>query len=126
MNTIILAQCLGIFVTVVGLSLIVSQKGERALLIAMTENSAVLWLIGLIALGFGAVIVSLNNVWSGTGIQLLITIIGWLAVIKGFFILVFPSTASPFYRKANNGALLATVGVIVFLLGLILLYGGFM
>ena|SRR5580704_4347162 len=124
-TTIVLTQTLGIIMTVVGISLLVSKKNAVALLETMTQSAAITWLSGFIALVFGAVIISLNNIWSGSSLQLFITVIGWLAILKGAFILVFPNTAVPFYKKANKGGLFVLVGVVVFVVGLILLYKGF-
>ena len=75
--------------------------------------------MGLFTLALGAVVLILNNVWS-SGLQLLITIIGWLILIKGLFITILPSTAASFYKKFNKGWVLTLAGIVGLILGLAL------
>jgi uncharacterized membrane protein HdeD (DUF308 family) len=81
----------------------------------------VLYVWGLLALLIGAVIVVFNNLWT-SGLPLLVTILGWLALVKGAFIVVFPGAAGPLYQRLNKSWMLVLCGVIVFVLGVILLY----
>jgi hypothetical protein len=120
-TTIVLAQVLGIILTVVGLSLLVARKATIAALEEFSRNPGMLWLYGFIALVFGATLVALNNVWDGTGVALTITIIGWLALLKGIFVLLFPGSAATVYRKWNKSGLILLTGFVVLIIGLIFL-----
>ena len=122
---IVLSQVLGIIFAVMGLSVLINKKSVVALIEESAANQGFLWLSGLIALIIGAVLVGINNSWT-SGLKLFLTVIGWLAVIKGLFILLFPKTAISLYRKLNNSGVLTTGGLIAFILGLVLLYKGFM
>lgn len=122
---IILAQVLGIIFTVSGLSLFINKKVVNSVVEGITQNQGLLWLYGFVVLAMGAVIIGLNNFWT-SGLRLLITVIGWLAVLKGVFILILPNSAVSFYRKLNTGSLPLVGGVVAFILGLLLLYKGFM
>ncbi len=124
-HTIVLAQVLGIVITVVGLSLLVNKKTFAALMVEVTHDKGFLWIYGLSALIFGAVLVSMNNLW-GSGLESLVSVIGWLALLKGIYILVFPKSASSFYRKMNKEGLFAFAGILAFVIGIVLLYKGFM
>ena len=121
---IILAQVLGIVFTVVGLSLIVNKKGVPMMIIETSDSQGLWWLYGFIALVFGAVLMAFNNAWN-SGLQSVITIFAWLALIKGIYIVVFPKSSTVFYKKVCKSNLVVLVGVIIFVLGLTLLfYGG--
>ncbi len=124
--TIVLAQVLGIFFAIVGISMVVNKKTIVAAVEEITRNPGVLWFWGLIALIIGAVFIVLNNTWTSGWVPLLITVIGWLALIKGVFILLFSRTAAAFYKKCVQENMLTYAGCVVFILGLILLYQGFM
>jgi protein-S-isoprenylcysteine O-methyltransferase Ste14 len=73
----------------------------------------------------GAVLIVMNNIWT-SGLSLLITILGWLTLIKGAFLLLFPNLALSLYRKFNKDSVLMAGGIVAFILGLVLLYLGFM
>lgn len=124
-TTIIITQILGITFTVLGLSLLLNKKGAVALLEEATKNTAMMWLFGFISLIMGAILITFNNVWS-SGLELLITVLGWIALLKGIFILVFPEMFMPLYRSYKKGNMISFSGVVVFILGLILLYAGLM
>jgi hypothetical protein len=96
---------------------------------ALTEagqNQGFLWVVGLVALLMGATFVVLNNVWNGGNMELVITIIGWLILLKGIFLMWFPAAAASLYRKYSGSKALTWWGAIVFIIGLVLLYKGFM
>ncbi len=119
--SIAIAQVLGIFFVLVGLSMVAQSKATAAAIEASVENKGTLWLWGFIALLVGAVIIVLNNAWA-SGLQLLVTVIGWIALLKGIFILFFPGAAVSLYRKFNMSGMLVFCGVVAFVLGLVLIY----
>ncbi len=124
--TIVLAQIFGILLAVTGLSMLVNKKSMSAALTEAGQNQGFLWMLGFVALMMGAVFVVLSNVWNGGNMALVVTIIGWLILLKGIFILWFPSAAGSLYRKCTGGTALVWWGAIVFIVGLVLLYKGFM
>ena len=123
--SIVLAQVLGIFFVVMGVSMIVNKKFTTIVLEESIQNRGYLWMWGFLALMTGAIIVPLNNLWT-SGLPLLVTVLGWLALIKGAFILFFPGAAVAMYRKYNKDGLLVLSGLVVFALGLSMLYAAFM
>ena len=86
----------------------------------LTGNKIFIFLGGVIALIMGSVLVTLNNIWT-SGIPFIITIIGWLALLKGVFLTVFPGSAVSFYKKANKSGIFILGGLVVLVLGLIML-----
>jgi len=126
MNTyIIIARILGITFTVMGLSLFTNKKGTIAFVNEVVKDKAMMWILGLFALTMGAIMVVFNNVWS-SGLELFITVVGWLTLVKGAVILLFPDSSASYYKKVNKESIFMTAGLIVFIFGLALLYSGFM
>ena len=119
--TTVISEVLGMLLTILGLSIVVNRKGVSAAIEEITKNPGISWIWGFIVLTTGAIIVSLNNVWD-SGLQTFITILGWLTIIKGVFIIVLPETSSSFYKKVNKDSILAIGGFIAFIVGLVLLY----
>ena len=120
-TSIIIAQIMGITFTVMGLSLFFNKKMSQALMEEVTKNGALLWTMGFMTLTLGAILVVLNNVWT-SGLELFVTIVGWLTLLKGIFIMVFPASTISMYKKYKDGNMLALGGAVIFVLGLILLY----
>ena len=87
--TLVLAQALGIIFVVMGISMLGNKKYLVNAVQDIMRSPGLLWLCGFVALAMGAVLVALGNLW-GSGSQLLIAILGWIAVLKGVFILIFP------------------------------------
>jgi hypothetical protein len=123
--TIVLTQILGIVFTIFGLSIFTNKKGIMALMEEITKNQSFLWLVGFIVLIMGAVMVALNTVWNSGLLRLLVTIIGWLTLIKGIFILILPDVATSLYKKFNKESIFTVCGFVILILGLILTYRGF-
>lgn len=123
--SIIISQILGITFTVMGLSLLVNKKDTTNFISEVMRNKPLMWILGFLTTTLGATIVVFNNLWT-SGLELFITIIGWLTLIKGITILVFPNFSVSYYKKVNKENILVIGGLIIVILGLILLYAGFM
>jgi drug/metabolite transporter (DMT)-like permease len=119
--SMVIAQVLGIFFVVAGVSIVANGKTTAAAVEASAQNKGVMFMWGILALLIGAVIVVFNNAWT-SGLTLLVTILGWLALIKGTFILLFPGVAASFYKKCGKSGVLVAAGVVMVVLGFVLLY----
>lgn len=119
----VMARILGIIFVVLGLSMAFNKKFTAAAVQEMMQNKGLLWLGGLIALSMGAVIVALNNIWTW-GLPLVITIMGWMSLLKGLLILVFPNSTISLYKKINNQTLFIFGGIAAAVFGLVLVYMG--
>jgi len=120
-TSIVLDQVLGIIFSVSGLSIILNKKGVTTLLADVTHNRGVMWIYGFFALFIGATMVTLNDS-SISGLQYWITIIGWLALLKGVIILLFPKFTASFYKKWIDSSWITVSGFLIFILGLVLLF----
>jgi drug/metabolite transporter (DMT)-like permease len=119
--SIVIAQVFGIFFVIAGISIVANGKSTAAVVEESAQNKGMLFIWGVLALLVGAVIVVFNNAWT-SGLALLVTILGWLALIKGTFILLLPGAAATLYKKYGKGGLIVATGIVVFVLGLVLLY----
>lgn len=120
MNTFVIAQVLGIFFALAGISMLVNSKATALAVEESVENKGTLWLWGFLAVIVGAVVVVLNNTWT-SGLAVLVAIIGWIALVKGAFILIFPGAAVALYKKFSKQWLLVLGGIVALILGIVLL-----
>jgi len=125
MNTsIVLAQIWGFACVILGLSMFLNRKWTAIAIEEMTQNQGVIWLAGLFTLVLGLIMIALNNIWT-SGLPLFVTILGWLTLIKGISILIFPTLAVSYYKKLNIGNIFSWGGFFMIILGLFLLFSVF-
>lgn len=117
----VIAQVLGIFFVVIGVAMVANGKNTAVVVEEAAQNRGIMFIWGMLALMVGAIIVVFNNVWT-PGLALLITILGWLAVLKGTFLLLFPGAAAALYKKCGKSGVLVVAGIVAVVLGLFLLY----
>ena len=87
--TTYLAQILGLTYLVVGLGILVNENHYKSMIKQFMDNKSFMYFGGVISLIVGYNIVTFHNVW-GQSWEVLITIIGWMALLKGFILLVQP------------------------------------
>lgn len=121
--SIFLAQILGLVYIVTGLGIIADKSRFRALYDEMLRDAPLIYVMGMSSLVVGYIIVAFHNIWVSEW-PVLITIVGWLALIKGVLIVVAPKVVlkrGRFWLTRMNLAGLATL-----VLGLVLGYFGFL
>ena len=100
--------------------MLLNRKWIASVVEDMTKSPGLMWLAGLVALMMGVVIVNLNNYWT-SGLPLFVTILGWLTLIKGAVILLFPKITISYYNKLSVDKMFAWGGVVVCVIGILLL-----
>lgn len=83
------------------------------------QSKGLTFITGLITLIIGLLIVTLHNVWAKDW-TVLITLIGWISLIKGFMFIAFPDSLKMFKGMYKNTQVWG-----VFLLALAAVFGYF-
>ena len=124
MNTI--AQFYGIFFTMLSLGFILNKKNFENIVNDLRNHPAIELLMALLALLLGAFIVLQYPKPIGDIQAKLITIVGWLLFTVGFIRTVAPAVMQKILNKcAGKCAPMMGAAVLMFLLGVSLLYFGF-
>jgi vacuolar-type H+-ATPase subunit I/STV1 len=86
-----------------------------------------MWVLSVITLTIGLAMVLAHNVWSGGALAVVVTLVGWAALIKGLLFLFLPSEMeSELILSVLRKPLLFYVWMTPSLLiGIYLTYGGF-
>ena len=121
--SVILARAWGLFFLTVALAFIVNKKLYQHLLNALGKEG-MLYITGFMALLVGVVTVSIHNVWSPDW-RGLITLFGWLSIIKGVSRLLWPETVVKSIKQLRVGKYIYFYVVIMIILGAYLTYIGF-
>jgi len=125
-RTIFLSKLLGLYCVLAGLAMFAHRTATIETMKAIVQNAPVLYLAGLIALAAGLAMVLGHNVWSGGVLPVVVTLIGWISLIKGLFILFLPSLAAQgFVLWEHYQPCFYVNAGITLILGAYLTYGGF-
>ena len=83
-----LAVLMGTTLVILGIT-VFNKPYFNAVMTDLANSKGLVWITGLITFVMGMVIVALHNVWSADW-RVIITLLGWLTVIKGAVIVLFP------------------------------------
>jgi hypothetical protein len=117
-----LAVLMGSALVIMGITLF-NKSYFNAVMTDLANSKGLLWVTGFITFVMGMVIVALYNVWSADW-RVLVTLLGWLTVIKGAVIMLLPSSMMLLYRKYLSNHLLTYSGIYALVLGGLLLFLG--
>src|SRR3954471_8711253 len=109
-----LARLIGPFALALGLALLVQGPGFRTFAGEFMASPALVFLSGIITLPAGLAIVLTHNVWTPDW-RVVITIVGWLAVVTGAIRLMFPQQAAAKARLAIAHPALPKIGAAIWL-----------
>ena len=84
-------------------------------------------ILGVITLTAGLAMVLAHNIWSGGTLVVVVTLVGWMALVKSLFFLFLPPEmeARLFLQQLHYQQLFYLYGAISLALGVYLTYGGF-
>lgn len=125
-TSIFLARLIGPMMLAVGAGLLIDQRAFKEMAAEFLASRTLLFLSGFLTLLGGLAIVNTHNVWE-LGWPVVITIIGWLAVIGGTVRIVWPSVAkSVGNRMLERAEAITAAGGFNLLLGVFLCYMGYL
>jgi hypothetical protein len=88
-------------------------------------NRALIFLTGILTLLAGVAIVNVHNVWVPDW-RVIVTVLGWLLVLRGIMLIIFPLTVQVFGdRVAMSEAGVTAGATLTFVLGAILCIMGY-
>lgn len=125
-RTIFLSRLIGLYLILISLAMLANKQATMEAMIALIQNPPVLFVVGLIVVAAGLAMVLGHNVWTGGMLPVVVTLIGWSALMKGVLLLFLPPrTAAWFYlaglRYERNFYLYAGIDLV---LGIYLTYEG--
>ena len=92
-QTRFLARYIGLYELIVALSMFAHKADTAEAVAALLHDRPMLYLGGLITLALGLALVLAHNIWSAGALARIVTLIGWLTLIKGLMLVFLPSAA---------------------------------
>ena len=124
-TSVFIARIFGLCYLVIGAGFVFNRKAFLRVMDDFCKNAALVFLGGVFALVIGIVIVLTHNIWVANW-TVIITIIGWAALIKGVWLIIFPNSVHKCiraYQKNENMLVIHSIFALVF--GIVLTYFGF-
>ena len=124
-TSIFIAQLLGPLYVVVGLALLLRPKLFRVFVQEFNATGVLMYLAGFLGLLAGLALVLIHNVWA-LDWRLIITLIGWVALIRALVTIFWPEQIVSLGSKLlKNNRIFAIAGTANFIIGVVLSYFGF-
>jgi hypothetical protein len=124
-TSIFLARLIGPVMTLVGISLLLNETAFRKMAMEFLRSPALIFFSGMILMPAGLAVVLSHNVWV-LNWPVIITLLGWIAVISGALRVFAPDRALKIGKKAIASKEITTVSAAFWLvIGAVLCYFGF-
>jgi hypothetical protein len=126
-RTFFLSRLIGLYCILVALSMITRKQATLESVTALLHNPSMTLIVGVITLGAGLAMVLAHNIWSGGALPVVVTLVGWVTLLKSLFLLFLPPEveAGFFLRQLHYPDLFYVYSGISLVLGIYLTYGGF-
>jgi hypothetical protein len=122
--SILIARITAVVYLSAALGAVFSTDHYRRVVDDMFNNAGLTYLTGFTAVIFGFLIVNYHNIWVKDW-TVLITIMGWLALMKGVLIIAFPKFVQGYSRLIFEGRGLSIFPYVAIVIGLLFGYFGF-
>jgi len=126
-RTIFLSRLIGLFCLLFVPALIIHRQATVDSVAGLLHNRSEMLNLGIITVAAGLAMVLAHNIWSKGALAVVVTIVGWLALIKGlFFLYVTPDFAAEcILRCLRQPHLFYVCMAPSLLIGIYLTYRGF-
>lgn len=124
-TSVFVAKIFGLCYLIFGIGFMFNRKIFQQLMEDFCKNVIAAIYGGIFSLVIGVVLILTHNIWVANW-TVMITIIGWLAFIKGIWLIVFPNTVFKFmqaYKRNEKMLILHAAAVII--LGTVFTFFGF-
>ncbi|MBV9333156.1 MAG: hypothetical protein JO146_04045 [Candidatus Eremiobacteraeota bacterium] len=120
-----LSKLIGFYAIAIAIALIVNKPMMLAAVSGLFQDPRVVLVYGVMALGIGLAIVIGHNVWSGAA-AIIVTLIGWLSLLKGLALLLLPANAqAAYFLGLHYDQYFYVYALVTLVIGAYLVYAGY-
>ena len=125
-RTTFLSKLIGLYSILVPLSMLTHKAASMAAVNALVRSAPSVLILGVITLAAGLAMLLAHNIWSGGAVPVVVTLIGWITLIKGLlFLFLLPEAVADLLQSLHYQQLFPEFAAISILIGAYLTYGGF-
>ena len=119
-----IAQIIGLIYLALGIGLMLNPGYYKKVFETIIKDSSTMFLSGFLALVLGMCVLRVHNIWISDW-RVVITIVGWLSVLKGILLLVFPRYGEHFKDLFSSERHMQMLSFLMIGLGGLFVYFGF-
>jgi hypothetical protein len=118
---------IGLYCIVIALSMMTRRQATVETVTALLQNPSMMLIVGIITLAAGLAMILAHNIWSGGALVVIVTLVGWITLIKSLLFLFLPPEmeAGLFLGQLHYRQLFYLYTSVSLVLGVYLTYGGF-
>lgn len=120
--SIFVAKVTALVMVAAGVAAVFSQVNFDRVYDEFVKSQGLTMVTGIFTLILGMILVEVHNVWEQNW-TVLVTLIGWIALIKGVLLVAFPQAIGSFKPVVKNQQV---IGMLMIVLGLVYGYFGFL
>jgi hypothetical protein len=125
-RTVFLARLIGLFCLVVSVAMFLHKQAMVEMLTAMVRDRPLVFILAMLGSLAGLAMVLAHNVWAGGALPIVVTLFGWILLIRGTILLLMPpDTLASLMDSLPFERLFHFSGGITLVVGLYLTYAGF-
>jgi len=118
-------QIFSVIYLAVGIGILFNPEYYRKMLADFADNGGVLYMGGIMSLIVGVLLIMFHNTWT-KDFSVIITVLGWLALIKGILILILPEVMVSLVKSIlKSPKFMKIEAIIAIVAGLFFTYLGF-
>jgi hypothetical protein len=122
--SLLLAKIIGLILMLVAVALLINKKNVD-LLFSLYKHPEAVFVTGILETVLGVVFILNHNIWT-LDFRGIITIVGWILLVRGIGRVLFPSRVTRMLKKFKKmQSVIAPLLIFVFLIGTYLAYMGF-
>ncbi len=121
-----LSKLFGLSLILISLSVMAHKQATIETLMALAHTPPLLFVLGMVFLIAGLAIVLAHNIWSGGVLPVIVTLLGWITLIRGLILLFLsPAAILQLFGMIHLEQLFYLYIAISLVIGAYLTYGGF-
>lgn len=126
-ETRFLSRLLGLYCLVIAVAMLAQRQSTVATVGELLHDRPLMYLLGVLCVFAGLAMVLVHNIWSGGPAAVIVTLIGWLMLLKGMiFVGLEPTqTARLYLAQLRFERLYPLYALVTLVLGAYLCYAGF-
>lgn len=124
--TAFLARLIGLFAMIVAVSVAMHKEGTLLTVGAIVESAPLLIILGFVGLAAGLAMVLSHNIWKGGLLTVLVTLAGWIILLRAVAMLALPhQIIAEILNAVGYAQLFYVYTAIAFVIGAYMTIAGF-
>ena len=122
-RTIYLGRLIGLYCIFIAVAMMSHKQAAVMTMTALIHDAPVLFVVAVLAMVAGLAIILAHNTWSGGALPIVVTLVGWISLIKGLiFLLLPPETSVAYFEALRYGQFFYVYMSITLVLGIFLTF----